>query len=614
METNALPGPDTIIVPAGTYTIFGDQDETDTDAFGDLDITDSVTVSGAGAETTIIEQQCAELAPINPCDRVFEIVGDRTTKKVEIAGVTIQKGLVNPVNRSTSCPGPFGAGVCSINADLTLRDCIIRDNFIIAQGRSGGGMGVFSSGQLTVINCTITHNHGDTYAFSNLDGGGIYHVGGDLTVLNGIISDNVAIRGGGIVAGSGSLYDKTTITNSTITNNSLYFPMVVPVDALFGGGLAVFGSRLILTNSTVSGNSAAGYAGGGIFLASGFPAYLNNVTITNNTAGLGGGAFVYPNTGQVNVHNSILAGNTDTNGDPDCSGSLTSGGYNLIQTVSPGCALSGVLTGNRTGVSPNLGPLAFNGGPTQTHALLPGSPAIDAGNPVGCTDSGDPSADPPIPPALLTTDQRSAPRPQGTVCDIGAYEVTMVPPLTVIRPNGGEIWPIGGTQTIQWNPLGVVGRVRIDLSRDDGATWGTLYANTANSGLKNWKVKGPATAQALIRVCELFRVPNRCNASDGVFTIGGGSVTVLSPNGGEAWTIGSKRTIQWQADGIIGKVRIELSRDNGASWGLIGTSIAGAGAKSWKVKGLTTAQALIRMSSVLDPDAVDTSDKTFALQ
>jgi uncharacterized repeat protein (TIGR01451 family) len=141
---------------------------------------------------------------------------------------------------------------------------------------------------------------------------------------------------------------------------------------------------------------------------------LNNVTVTDNTAsGEGGGLYVgLGNT--VHVANSILAGNESSSSpalSPDCSGTLISQGYNLIQD-STGCFIGGDTTGNLTGKDALLDPLNDNGGPTLTHALLPGSPAIDAGNPAGCTDHLG---------GLLLVDQRGMPR--SGRCDIGAYEL-----------------------------------------------------------------------------------------------------------------------------------------------------------------------------------------------
>jgi CSLREA domain-containing protein len=132
---------------------------------------------------------------------------------------------------------------------------------------------------------------------------------------------------------------------------------------------------------------------------------------------------VFNSAGQtVNFRNTLLGVNFDDSpaaqDDPDCSGTLQSQDYNLIETVSAGCTIAGTTTNNITGGAPALGALQDNGGPTFTHALLPGSPAIDVGNPTGCTDHLG---------ATLATDQRGFFRAvDGGIgserCDIGAYE------------------------------------------------------------------------------------------------------------------------------------------------------------------------------------------------
>jgi predicted outer membrane repeat protein len=172
-----------------------------------------------------------------------------------------------------------------------------------------------------------------------------------------------------------------------------------------------------LVNSTVSSNVAA-TAGGGIYTHYNGTVTLVSSTIVSNTAGFaGGGGITYG--GTINVKNTMIAGNTKAGGSAsDCSATLTSQGYNLIQDTT-GCTITGDTTGNQTGVNPNLGPLGNNGGPTLTHVLLFGSPAIDGGNPSGCTDHTG---------STLTSDQRGFPRAadgddNGTaICDIGAYE------------------------------------------------------------------------------------------------------------------------------------------------------------------------------------------------
>jgi hypothetical protein len=201
-----------------------------------------------------------------------------------------------------------------------------------------------------------------------------------------------------------------TVTNSTISGNKA----VVQEDAS-GGGVLDFG-QLILTNSTVSGNMA-GDTGGGITVF-GSKAIITFCTIYDNTAKNGGGLSIQDNQAQqsdVEMGNSIVAGNHAPVG-TDIAGTLISNGYNLIQSVSEASLLleNSPLT-DLTHVLPNLGPLQNNRGPTETHALIPGSLAID-GVPLEACHLD-----------TISTDQRGARRPQGPACDIGAYEYEKVP-------------------------------------------------------------------------------------------------------------------------------------------------------------------------------------------
>jgi Ca2+-binding RTX toxin-like protein len=183
---------------------------------------------------------------------------------------------------------------------------------------------------------------------------------------------------------------------------------------------------LDLVNSTISGNRAQEH-GGGIF-ARQLPAItLANTTITDNTAdadgggtpGDGGGVHLEPGfSGTFALRNSILAGNVDPTSDPDCFGPVSSLGNNLIGQVSAGCGFT-PTTGDQTGtpaspLNPRLGPLANNGGPTQTHALLKGSPAIGAADP----DTTEPK------------DQRGLRRKDP---DAGAYELVFCAKVPVNR-------------------------------------------------------------------------------------------------------------------------------------------------------------------------------------
>ena len=224
-------------------------------------------------------------------------------------------------------------------------------------------------------------------------GGGIRSTG-ELGVYQTLVRGNAAVgetgEGGGIwVEGDLVMHESTVAEN-------------LAQGGIGGGGILTLGEEALLNNSTISGNEAEGQNpegflgggfGGGLFAGSD-DVIVSNTTITGNTAAVGGGYCVFsedaPSGGfptlppGIGLRNSILAGNSADAG-PDCSGSYTSDGYNLIGNNS-GCQLNVVSTGNLVGtpqqpIDPRLGPLADNGGPTPTHALLPGSPALDAGSP-----------------------------------------------------------------------------------------------------------------------------------------------------------------------------------------------------------------------------------------
>ena len=212
------------------------------------------------------------------------------------------------------------------------------------------------------------------------------------------------------------------MTNSTVISNKA---------ATDGGGISTAGGNVTITNCTISGNSAGGNGGGISSLNTGSlsgPYTLTNVTITNNFAdnengvgngfGNGGGIFNL-SPGTISLLNTIVAGNIDPGGQaPDCSGTITSLGHNLIQSTA-GCTITGDTTGNITGQNPLLGSLTKNGGPTPTQLPLAGSPVIDAGASTGA-------------PA---TDQRGVSRPQGAGVDIGAVEVVgAAPPSPPVSP------------------------------------------------------------------------------------------------------------------------------------------------------------------------------------
>jgi CSLREA domain-containing protein len=237
-------------------------------------------------------------------------------------------------------------------------------------------------------------------------------------VIRGGISP-ISTSGGGIL-NSGGL----TVTGSTITGN---------LSGFHGGGIETGGaaSVLNLVNSTVSGNQTI-VDGGGVDETGGQVSLLSTTITTNvadsdrNGTGGGGGVGVFMTGAVFNTRSTLVAGNVDSGGQtPDCvaqvTATLASQGQTLIGNTT-GCTFTGG-PGDITGVNPKLGPLADNGGTTSTHALRPGSPAIDRG-----------AACPP-------SDQRGVLRTLGGVCDIGAYELVRCKGHAAdhIGTNGAEV-------------------------------------------------------------------------------------------------------------------------------------------------------------------------------
>jgi hypothetical protein len=202
------------------------------------------------------------------------------------------------------------------------------------------------------------------------------------------------IRGNGFVGVRADFRTRLTIERSTISGND--------------AGMVVATGSVKLKNSTVSGNT-----GGGIAVTGHGRVGISSSTVAANAAAASGGGVSVEGGGIVYLVNTILADNTAPVGS-ECAGRLRSRGFNLIETDEPAaCEIAGSSGGNLVGVDPMLGPLAANGGPTETHALLAGSPAIDAGNPALLSGRGR---------ACPRTDQRFVDREPTLPCDIGAYE------------------------------------------------------------------------------------------------------------------------------------------------------------------------------------------------
>jgi hypothetical protein len=373
-KANTDPGPDTILFSrTGTIRLNSALPSLE----GDLRIT------GPGANLlTIDAQQTA---------RVFYVP---TGANVEISGL-----------RLTGGSDPASGGGVRNDGALMLRDSSIVQNGLTGGAGSGGsGAGIYNTGALWIWNSSISENINDNqYA----QGGGIYN-SGTLLVHSSLISNNEisAIQFSGLGTGGGIYNSSTgaaTIIDSTISLNLIEAPAAGNGAGIFnygdvtirnslianntilsdypqGGGISINGGSVTLINSTVSHNSAVGGdgQGGGIVLIGDSTLSASYSTIAYNSASYAGGG-VY-NGGTIYLYSTIVAAN-DSQFGSDLRlffGGFTSQGYNLVSDSSGG---SGYAPTDILDVDAKLGPLADNGGPTLTHALLSGSPAIDAGDP-----------------------------------------------------------------------------------------------------------------------------------------------------------------------------------------------------------------------------------------
>jgi hypothetical protein len=331
---------------------------------------------------------------------------------------------------------PNGAAVASDFCTLSIGDSQVTNN-------NGSGIYAFS---VTMSGSTVSNNQGVgvtaefmTIADSRITGNQTGLAGGDskmlMTVERCVISDN-SPRGGLVNSGLAHIRDTVLKNNRNISRGggisntgSLYIrdsSIVGNRATQSGGGILTAIGHLFLTNSTVSGNVAGssgspGMVGGGIhnlynFANTGGRSTITNSTIANNQSTGTGGGLTNDIDGIATIRNTIISGNSSTlTSDEDVFGTFSSEGTNLIRNRT---GSSGWVSSDLLDLDPLLAPVGNNGNNTFTHALLPGSPAIDAGNNFLAID--------PETMTSLTNDQRGFQRISGIgkypVVDIGAYE------------------------------------------------------------------------------------------------------------------------------------------------------------------------------------------------
>jgi hypothetical protein len=286
LDANAAPDSDTIVVPAGIYTLTRPGRNEDGGLTGDLDLAGRVTIQGAGAGVTIVDA--------GGLDRDFHVLGGATAT---LSRMTIQGGAIG-FDDFTRFDFNGAGGAIVNEGTLTVRDCTLSGNSAVF----GGAIYNDNFGTLTVSNSTLSGNSAtDVTGFGA--GGAIYNESGTATVSNSTVSENFSVVGDGIyfdypgAAGGGGIlndYDGTlTVRDSTLSGNF--------ADD-WGGGISNLGT-LTVRNSTLCSNSA--YLGGAV---NNFGTLtINNSTLSGNSASIGGGI---DNEGTMTVRDSTLSGNS----------------------------------------------------------------------------------------------------------------------------------------------------------------------------------------------------------------------------------------------------------------------------------------------------------------
>ncbi|TWT90756.1 hypothetical protein Mal64_11530 [Pseudobythopirellula maris] len=431
---NTVPGADEIIFDFGH-----DGPETILLTMGELLVTDSLTITGDGAELLTIDAGDGLDGVFATGDghRVFTIDDGvwNAASEVLLGGLTLT-GADVPHSPPQGAGGLYGGAVGNFFENVSIVESVIAGNS--AQG--GGGVASYW-GKLSLLETVVRDN-------SALYGGGIHGFLGNISVTKSKVTGNVALNDDTKRASGGGVYiygSYTTIESSVIDRNEANGSQAGGVAIIFsegtriagstisgniaateGGGLHTLNSFLDIEQSTFSGNQAGTH--GGAVYANWF-LELSNTTVYSNRSGTGEGISFAPDFSgaELTLRNTIVAGSTNLSGDPAADISRFPGAepFDLIARHSLIGNLGDLpLNGanNLIGVGPRLAPLADNGGPTLTHALLPGSPALDAGDSSLVVGTG-------------VYDQRGEPfvriadgnDPDDVVIDIGAYEAQATP-------------------------------------------------------------------------------------------------------------------------------------------------------------------------------------------
>ena len=376
----------------------------------------SVTVIDGGQAGPVISIQQGVGATISG----FKITGGRAAGGAGIynQGALFLSDAVVEGNETTDPATGFGGGIFNYGGSITLSDVTIKGN----KAELGGGL-LNAYGIASLVRTTVEGNAAAQF------GGGIFNgATARLNVDTLLLKDNDVGtgRGGGLYSAGFSYVQRSTFTGNSSGEN--------------GGAVYQFGDVTILSNSTLSGNRAD-FGGSAVYVNSG-AMLITNVTFANNSGGFGALFSLAPaetEFDRVRLRNTLMADNAGGS----CFGTIVSEGHNIDSGNS--CSFSGEK--DRVNIDPRIQPLADNGGMLATHDLRADSPAIDGGDPAGCSAPDD---------TLLTTDQRGRIRPVDgsrdgqAVCEVGSVEYwayllapTPVPPTPVTLPGAAQVCPSG---------------------------------------------------------------------------------------------------------------------------------------------------------------------------
>jgi hypothetical protein len=404
MESNAQAGPDRIVVPSGTYAAQIGEDE----PLAGISIVDDLEIHGAGEGSALITCAGASSHPLitvsapvlvsdlsigecyatNASPLIANPSGDLTLERVKVVGFYSDR-----------------SSVIWSNGDL-----VVRESQFTGNSTENGAIEIGGSAAVRIES---------TKLFSNSSYDAVINFYGS----NSLVIDRTTISGNGCASLYCALHQPGSSTGSVTIRESLVATNV-------GGGITMVRGRI--ENSTVSGNRLPSYSGAAVIEGTPDVAVVNSTIIRNERSNEG------VILAGVSVANSIVAENTPAGA--ECGG-ITSGGHNLFGT---GCASSGLQPTDLLGseavpLVPMLAPLRNYGGPTNSHALLVGSPALDAGDPSPLGSSST---------SCFATDQRGTPRngdgdgDGAGRCDIGAYELREA--CSDLEDNDGD----GSTDTL----------------------------------------------------------------------------------------------------------------------------------------------------------------------